>query len=51
MRFNSSGKETETIVKVKFSHNVQGKKMPGTIKGGGGSICEVAAKHESGDHL
>ena len=45
------GLNQETTVKVKFSHNVLGKKMPGTIKGDGGSICEVAVKPDSGDHL
>jgi len=52
MRFNCSRIESrDSTVKVKFSHNVQGKKMPGTIKGGGGSICEAAAKPEPVDHF
>ena len=52
MRFNCSWIETgDSTVKVKSSHNVQGKKMPGTIKGGGASISEVATKPEYGDQL
>ena len=50
VRFNCSRIESrDSTVKVKFSH--KGKKMPGTIEGDGGSICEVTAKPEPVDHL